>query len=255
MVSLLEIALRDLRQGQSAAARAALADLSVRIREERSSDPAGAAPPDLLALLGAVIREEGRPGEALLLFTTALTGPAGSPSAPAGNVLRGLLHAEIAACRRALAEPQSAIDSYRRALEIIPDDPDIRGGLASLLLETGVVVESITEFRAALSRAPGSARLQAGLGRALLIGGDPQSAAQVLAQAVQSSPADARPFLDLARASEALDRNADAARAYREYLTRTDATGSSEREAARKRLRELESGDDAVHEPDGTSPL
>ena len=255
MVALLETALRDLRQGRSTAARAALADLSGRIREERSSDPARAAPPALLALLGAVTRGEGRPGEALPLYTTALTGLTGSPSAPAGDVLRGLLHAEIAACRWELAEPQLALDSYRRALEISPDDPDIRGGLASLLLDTGVVVESITEFRAALSRAPGSAGLQAGLGRALLMGGDPQSAARVLAQAVQSSPPEARPFLDLARASEALDRNAEAVRAYREYLARADATGSSERDIARKRLRELESGQDPVHEPERSSPL
>lgn len=253
MVSLLETVLRDLRQGRSAAARTALGDLSVRISEERSSpeDHSRAAPPALLALLGAVIRAEGSPGDALLPFTSALTSLSGSRSAPAGNVLRGLLHAEIAACRRELAEPQRAIESYRQALEIIPDDSDVRAGLASLLLERGVVVESITEFRAALARAPGSAELQAGLGRALLLGGDPRSAAQVLEQAVQSSPSDPRPFFDLARASEALDHKAAAARAYREYLARADPLRSRDREIARERLRQLESNDGAVHDSEG----
>jgi Flp pilus assembly protein TadD len=153
--------------------------------------------------------------------------------------LKGLLHAEIGACRREIGDLEESLVSYQRAIDLVPDDPDVRRGLASAYLDVGALHEAIAEFRAALARSPGDPDILSGLGRAHLEDGDAAAALEVLQRAVQSPPIGARPYLDLARASEALHRRADAVHAYREYLSRAGESDIHERRLAEERLRTL----------------
>jgi arylsulfatase A-like enzyme len=241
----LETGIRDLRAGDGERAHNVLRDL-FRILEEEGADaalPDGAArSPGLQALLGASQRLQGRPAEALRRYeegVAVLADSASEVTATGDWTLKGLLHAEIGACRREIGDLEESLVSYQRAIDLVPDDPDVRRGLASAYLDVGALHEAIAEFRAALARSPGDPDILSGLGRAHLEDGDAAAALEVLQRAVQSPPIGARPYLDLARASEALHRRADAVHAYREYLSRAGESDIHERRLAEERLRTL----------------
>jgi tetratricopeptide (TPR) repeat protein len=246
-LELVETGIQELRAGNGERAHWALREL-IRILEAEGPDatrPTGAPhAPGLLALLGASLRLQGRPTDALQRYEEGLA--VLGESLVQDRILEGLLHAEMGACRRGIGDLEKAVISYRRSIDLLPDDPDVRRELASLYLERGALREAIAEFRAALARSPGDPDILAGLGRAHLEDGDAPAAVQSLQRAVRLAPSDARPYLDLARASEALHRRADAVRAYREYLARAEATDIQERRIARERLQMLEGSGDLV---------
>src|SRR6185436_11785481 len=96
---------------------------------------------------------------------------AAATESEAGDPLRGLLLAEVGACRRLLGDGAAAVEAYRQAAEVRPEDVDGRLALAEALLDGGRTEEAIDELRASLSRAPGEPDLLAGLGRAQVAAG------------------------------------------------------------------------------------
>ncbi|HET8947500.1 MAG TPA: sulfatase, partial [Candidatus Polarisedimenticolia bacterium] len=175
--ALLEEAFAALRGGEAARAWRALEDLrSLLGRAGDAPVPAG-----LLALEGGALRLQGQVRPALALYETALgaLGPPDQPvmvaagartsgaaaigagangdiapaagAAPAPSVpeaeradpLRGLVLAEIGACRRLLGDRDGAVEAYREAAAARPDDVDDRLALAEALLDAGRTDQAI----------------------------------------------------------------------------------------------------------------
>lgn len=186
----------------------------------------------LLALLGAALRMQDRPAEALALYEEAVA--SGSPrAAPVAAVVGGappavgapaplvaLLQAEIGACRRREGQLEAALVAYRAAVAARPDDTGERQALGDLLTDMGLPDEAIAELRSALARAPADPAIQAGMGRAYLSAGQPSAAILPLQDALRAAPWLARPWYDLGQAYEALDRPEEARRAYQDFLAR-----------------------------------
>jgi arylsulfatase A-like enzyme/Flp pilus assembly protein TadD len=161
--------------------------------------------------------------------------PASSQARP--DTLRALLKSEIGACRRLRGETDAAIAAYREAVAVRPDDSEDRLALADLLAGAGRPEDAIDELRKALARAPGEALLLAGLGRALLAAGQPEAAEKELIEALRDAPWLTSPWFDLGRTYEALQRPADAVRAYQDLMARTEPNDPLHRQASdRERL-------------------
>jgi arylsulfatase A-like enzyme/Flp pilus assembly protein TadD len=165
-------------------------------------------------------------------------GPTTAPaSQPRPDTLRALLKSEIGACRRLRGETDAAISAFREAVAVRPDDSEDRLALADLLAEAGRPEDAIDELRKALARAPGEALLLAGLGRALLAAGQPEAAEKELIDALRNAPWLTGPWFDLGRTYEALQRPAEALRAYQDLMARTEPNDPLHRQAAdRERL-------------------
>lgn len=156
------------------------------------------------------------------------------PDAERGDPLRGLVLAEIGACRRLLGDRDGAVLAYREAAASRPDDVDDRLALAEALLDAGRTGEAIDELRASLSRAPGEPDLLAGLGRAQVAAGQADAALLSLQDAIRAAPWLHRPWLDLGGAYEALGRVDEARRAYQDVQARTDPDDPLHQQAAER---------------------
>ena len=92
-----------------------------------------------------------------------------------------------------LGEPQKAESSFRRALTIAPNDPDIHANWGAFLCATGRERESIPEFEAAvrdpLYRTPEVAFINAG--KCTLALGDSKKAEEYFRRALTASPSNA----------------------------------------------------------------
>jgi arylsulfatase A-like enzyme/Flp pilus assembly protein TadD len=262
--ALLEEALAALRWAEAPRAWRALEDLRALLA--RGAD--GPLPPGLLALQGGALRMQGQIRPALDLYEKAIerlgavemtavathgdapVGPAAPSAAGASGIaataraatpepesidpLRGLLLAEVGACRRLLGDGPAAVEAYRQAAEVRPDDVENRLALAEALLEAGRSEEAIDELRASLSRAPGEPDLLAGLGRAQVAAGQADAGLRSLQEAIRAAPWLHRPWLDLGGAYEALGRVDDARRAYQDVQARTDPDDPLHRQAAER---------------------
>jgi arylsulfatase A-like enzyme/tetratricopeptide (TPR) repeat protein len=258
--ALLEEGFEALRTGEAPRARRALEDLRQLLVAGRRP-----VPPALLALLGGALRLQGRLDEALqtdeeaLLAIdrdalTAVAPPAAAPgivsaaqpaSPPAAgptaappasparpDTLRALLQSEVGACRRLRGETDAAIAMYRESIAVRPDDSEDRLALADLFASAGRPEDAIDELRRALVRAPGEALLLAGLGRALLAAGQPEAAEKELLEALRNAPWLTSPWFDLGRTYEALQRPAEALRAYQDLMARTEPGDPLHRQAS-----------------------
>ncbi len=67
---------------------------------------------------------------------------------------------------------EGAERSFRRGLELTPDDPGLRAALGGILLQTGRPGEAVAEYRRALAVSPDDARIHNELALALLEVGD-----------------------------------------------------------------------------------
>jgi tetratricopeptide (TPR) repeat protein len=159
---------------------------------------------------------------------------ASAPEPERSDPLRGLVLAEIGACRRLLGDRDGAVEAYRDAAAARPDDVDDRLALAEALLDAGRTGEAIDELRASLSRAPGEPDLLAGLGRAQVAAGQPDAALLSLQDAIRAAPWLHRPWLDLGGAYEALGRVDEARRAYQDVQARTDPDDPLHQQAAER---------------------
>lgn len=246
---LLADALAALRAADGARARTSLEDLRRRLGDGGAPAPAG-----LLALLGGALRLQDRPADALPLYEEALVA-GGTPGAPAGAAAAagddaevapasflGMLHAEIGACRRLAGQSPAALESYRAAVTLRPDDPWDRLALADLLVASGEPEAAIDELRAALLRAPGEGDLLASLGRAYLAAEQPSAAILPLQDALRAAPGLTRPWFDLGRAYEGLGRGADALRAYQDFTARVPEPGDPLYQQAAERMKALRPG-------------
>ena len=134
-------------------------------------------------------------------------------SIPAYN-LRGLIYAS-------LNEPALADESFRRALQINPEDPDTLHNVAWTLCQQRRWAESVTQFRAAIaspaSRDPSRSWLAMGVCQAR--SGDFANAEKSLARSYELDPSNPATAMNLA---DVLYRRADFDRA-RFYVKRVNA--------------------------------
>ncbi len=247
--ALLADGLAALRTADGARARTALEDLRRRLAAEGRP-----APPGLLALIGGSLRLQNRPADALPLYEEALAASvtpetavdasagAAAPDGTAPASFVGMLHAEIGACRRIAGRTAAALESYRAAVTLRPDDPWDRLALADLLVDSGDPEAAIDELRAALVRAPGEGELLASLGRAYLAAEQPSAAILPLQDALRAAPGLTRPWFDLGRAYEGLGRSGDALRAYQDFTARVPEPGDPLFQQAAERMKALRAG-------------
>lgn len=87
--------------------------------------------------------------------------------------------------------PPGAVPHYEWVLERNPDDAEALLGLAECRIDTGRVPDAVPLIDRVLSREPTSNLAVALRGRAAMEGGDPAAAERWLRQAVQAEPADA----------------------------------------------------------------
>ncbi|HUD71565.1 MAG TPA: tetratricopeptide repeat protein, partial [Dongiaceae bacterium] len=247
--ALLADGLAALRTADGARARTALEELRRRLAAQGHTAPAG-----LLALIGGSLRLQHRPADALPLYEEALAASAApeaavdaaagtaTPDGTAPGSFVGMLHAEIGACRRLAGQGAAALESYRAAVTLRPDDPWDRLALADLLVDSGDPEAAIDELRAALLRAPGEGDLLASLGRAYLAAEQPSAAILPLQDALRAAPGLTRPWFDLGRAYEGLGRSADALRAYQDFTARVPEPGDPLFQQAAERMKALRPG-------------
>jgi len=113
---------------------------------------------DALHLLGALMRQRGRPGEAVRLISRALTLRPAVAEAHA-NLGNALLD------RRDL---EGAVASYRRAIALKPGDVLMTRGLANALRAQGRNAEAVECYAQAAAHDPGNAATHADLGDVLM---------------------------------------------------------------------------------------
>lgn len=104
--------------------------------------------------------------------------------------LRGEAHHDLATTMRELGMAEDAVVHYRRALELMPSDPDSLIGLGAALCDAGKLDEAVLSLQ----------------------------------QASESYPDNGRAYANLGVALEAMGRDAEAASAYAKALARFDAS-------------------------------
>lgn len=113
----------------------------------------------------------------------------------------------------------AAIPAYRRAMELLPQEPRARMNLGICLAETRRYEEARQAFEDALRADPGSVQAEDNLGRLALLAGHPEEARQRYLQALQWDARDLVAHLNLALLLETRDGDtAGALRLCREAL-------------------------------------
>ena len=164
----LEQAVAALRAGEPAEAERAL-------RAHLLAEPHDAI---ALAKLGEIVRDHGRPRDAILLFRRALQA---HPSLhPARIALARLLHGQ--------GEPQAALDQVEHLPEAVRGSFDLRALEAALLGQLGRHDPEIAIYEKLVAIRPDAPSLWNGLGNALKYAGRPEEAVRALRQSVAVRP-------------------------------------------------------------------
>ncbi|MDX1421799.1 MAG: tetratricopeptide repeat protein [Kiloniellales bacterium] len=166
-------------------------------------------PPDLVAALerAAELYRRGRLGEAEKLCRESL---AQRPTAPGYAILGGILNSD--------GRTKDAVDAYRRALALDPDDVMALNNLGRVLRQTGDLEGAIAMFEKAVRLAPDLMVARTQLAGALETAGRLKEAVKQAREAVRRHKAKAMPRVVLARALAASRRLAEAGAAIREAL-------------------------------------
>lgn len=130
-------------------------DTARHLLKERADDPTA------LAIAGEACRRLGQPDEAEACFRRAL---ARSPDAAAAHTGLGRVDLERS------HEPgrlDAALEQFREAVRLAPDDPDARYELGQALSQQGKLEEAVREWEQALARNPGETRCHYALAQAL----------------------------------------------------------------------------------------
>lgn len=143
---------------------------------------------------GVILNELGRSAEAEESFQRAAAAvgePAdGLPAHLAAQLANG--HAELARLYSDAGRRATAIEEYRRALELGPTFHDLRYRLARELLEAGRVLEAREELERVLEARPNFLDAQAALGLARYLSGDAGGAREVWQACLARRPENAR---------------------------------------------------------------
>jgi tetratricopeptide (TPR) repeat protein len=105
----------------------------------------------------------------------------------------------------------AALQRYRAAALLDKANPVAQLKLGNALLRSGSVADAVKAYRAALQERPDLAAAHNGLGAALIAMGDLQGAEDTLKTAARLDPADAHPWLNLARVYKRRGDNASLA--------------------------------------------
>jgi tetratricopeptide (TPR) repeat protein len=172
--------------------------------------------------LGLIRRYEGCRPEAIAAFTYALKLGMGKEEATlwrhVGDVLEDLL------------ERDKAMDAYRNALRIRPDDAGSHLALGKLHLDRNDAGNAIPELRTAMEISPALPGLHAALGRAYRAAGDSASAIAILTKGIERDSSDQDSRYILAQILLATGRAKEGREALEEYqrlqerVTRTNTT-------------------------------
>ncbi|MBN1889702.1 MAG: AAA family ATPase [Thermoflexales bacterium] len=156
------------------------------------------------------------------------------------------------------------IQSLRAALELSPEALPLRRHLADLLLAGGAFAEAVEEYRRALDLAPEDRQIKLALAEAYCRQAKADVALVILEELMRLPDPAPQAFLLAARAYLALDKPEQAARAYRQALARQPglADGELEKQLPPERVEEAEAVRPAdkplfaaVEEPEGKTPL
>jgi len=77
------------------------------------------------------------------------------------------------------------IAEFREVVELMPDDPVVRFGLAGAYLDAGLAEEAVTQYREAVRLKPDYTAAYRGLGRALEKAGQPDEARAAYARGLE----------------------------------------------------------------------
>ena len=119
-----------------------------------------------------------------------------------------LLYNIRGAANAALNRLELAIENYSKALEILPDSPEIHNNIGIALKKTGDLPEAIDHFQKAIKIKPDYAVAHNNLGIALQNRGDLESAITSYNRAIELNPNFSSAFNNLGAALQHHDRNA-----------------------------------------------
>ena len=114
-----------------------------------------------------------------------------------------------------LRQNRDALTALRRAAELLPDDPEAQGNVASVLLDRGLWAEALASFSRVLQSRPDDVEALVGSGDALQKLGRPEDSIQHYQHALRVDPKHPRARNNLGNAFLALGQYADAAGYYR----------------------------------------
>jgi len=172
--------------------------------------------------LGLIRRYEGCRPEAIAAFTYALKLGMGKEEAT--------LWRHVGDVQEDLLERDKAVDAYRNALRIRPDDAGSHLALGKLHLDRNDPGDAIAELRRAMEISPALPGLYAALGRAYRASGDSASAIAILTKGIERDSADQDSRYILAQILLATGRTKEGREALEEYqrlqerVTRTNST-------------------------------
>jgi tetratricopeptide (TPR) repeat protein len=212
-----------------------------------------------------------------LLLLLAATGvlPAWADSPPAARAAGVPLPAAEAAADSALGHPEAlghylsgllleqrgqdvdALEEYREALRLDPDQAEIEVRVSELSARIGESVRSLEYAGLALQHDPGNARAFWLQGGALFNLGRPQEALKALETAVAADSEQADYWKTLARVAELLDQEDLVASAWRHAVDIDDGDGEAwfQLSAAEARLGHFEAADSVLAEATALNPV
>jgi tetratricopeptide (TPR) repeat protein len=155
----------------------------------------------------------GQPDEAARLFAELAAQRAATPGGKRADALDGLAQA-----RQALGDRTGALQAFREAHALAPDDPRLHRRLAMALLSSGDKEQAIAELRVLHQRAPDDRGITSTLANALYVAGQYDEALGIYERLLAQRPDDVELLITVARVNGFADRNAEAASLYRRAL-------------------------------------
>jgi tetratricopeptide (TPR) repeat protein/peroxiredoxin len=147
--------------------------------------------------------EGGYPDDAKKALADVLTGP--TPQSDQAKRRRIQAYHLLGQIEREQKQYDRMVEAYRKALQLLPDDPSLQLALAMALSKDGRPTEAEELFRAALARAPESPQLMMIVGRVYAELGRFDRAIELYQNALEHSPESIAIRLDLAVALETND--------------------------------------------------